>query len=122
MPVRRFTSIQEAEDAYADLERENIELRAASKHTVGGFLSRNEKLVIGVVSAILMLIGGGAFTTGLLNREQIKEAKDTQQEIKVTTEATANKVDDAAVKVQDVDNKVVEVHREVKKKKGPFGE
>jgi len=121
MPVRRFTSIQEAEDAYADLERENIELRAAAKHTVGGFLSRNEKLVIGVVTAILMALGGGTIFTSLANREELKDAKVTTQEIKVTTEATSEKVDDAAVKVKSVGDKVEDVRQAVKKK-GPFGE
>lgn len=119
MGVRRFKNVEEAEDAYADLERENIELRAASKHTVGGFLSRNEKLVIGVVTAILMALGGGSLFSSLLNREQIKEAK-TQVVEKVDDAAV--KAEDAAVKAKAVGDKVDAVHTEVKKKKGPFGE
>lgn len=103
---------------------ENIELKAASKHTIGGFMSRNEKLVTGLLTALLMAIGGAfgvTWYTSEKNSQKIDEGLGTQQEIKKTAEATAVKVDDAAVKVQDVDNKVEDVHRAVKKK-GPFGE
>lgn len=115
MPVRRFSNVQQAEDAYADLEKENIELRAAAKNSVGGFLSRNEKILISLATAILLALGGGNIITGLLNHQKIDKATVTQQEIKMTTEQVAERTNEVGTGIDDV-------KRELKKKKSPFGE
>lgn len=97
------------------LEQENIELRVRAEQTVGGFLERNGKSIIAILLALATALGGTNVVTNYLNHEKISKATVTQQEIKATTEQVAERTNEVGSGVDDV-------KRELKKKKGPFGE
>ena len=116
MPVEPMpTTLEACQARIRELEIENTELRVRAEQTVGGFLERNGKSIIAILLAIATALGLTNLGANLVNHERISEARDTQQEIKKTTEQVAERTNEVGTGIDDI-------KREVKKKKGPFGE
>ena len=116
MPVPDLPdTVPECQKRIRELELENTELRVRAEQTVGGFLDRNGKSIIAILLAVATALGLTNLGANLVNHERISEARDTQQEIKKTTEQVAERTNEVGSGVDDI-------KREVKKKKGPFGE
>lgn len=115
MPVTPLPdTVPECHALIRELELENAEMRVRAEQTVGGFLNRNGTSIISIIVGILAAIGGGlAYTQSNKNSSQIEHV---QQKL------DPDKPDSIANRVNEVGSGVDDVKRELKRKKGPFGE
>ncbi len=107
MPRRRFATKEEAEDAYDELKEENIQLKTSAEKSIGGFLNRNEKWIIALITAITLALGGNIAGT-IYNHSKVTSVEEV---------ASTNRE-----AVKEVGERVDQVDKAVKQKKGPFGE
>lgn len=114
------TTVDECHKVILKQWSRNTELEVRAEQTVGGFLERNGKSIIAIMLGVLGLLGGGNL---IFNGVNHSETEKTQQEVRqVQQKLDPEQPDSIAKRVEEVGSGVDDIKREVKKKKGPFGE
>lgn len=81
MPIKLPDNLPEAHEVIRNLELENAVLKIQADHSVGGFLRTNftEKVLLGIVAALVTIFGGGSLIGSWINNDKIHQVEKKQE-------------------------------------------